>query len=502
MAVQGRTTCLIILFLLLAFLLPNYSFGQDPAAKPGSEQAKAEEQYSQFLALYRKPAPSKAELEKALSFVKAAYDLSPSTYKFAFSQGAVYYSLGRYTEASEWFARSRTIAGTEDQRQATQVYRDDCNVQLAKARVKDWGKPGFEMIFTMKQGTVEMERQNVAKLPQRLPKVDVGEPAEPLMTALTAMVPGTKAIKKDVFVIAGYEDEARLERHYDRGVKDFYRFFKGRYFPDGTKRVITIFIAPNPEPLLAATKKLYPDVGIPLYAPFLGYYNPRDNLIMATGGEAGYGTVLHEMVHALMESDFPGAPLWLVEGLASLYERTRWSHSNLEPLPNWRMDQLKEATVGSMADIAGQIDKADLQPQQMAKVRLLLLFFEQQGRMADAYSMVKKSENKMSAPDLISRLGLKETSWQAFVQQTFRDYRVEVSAGNSSMSNPDEVRFVQAALNKTMNAGLKVDGIWGSTTTTKVKEFQRKFNLPANGIAGAKTLAELRRQFTLGSAGQ
>lgn len=500
---KKATMFLVIVFLLLPFMLTNDTFGQTPAEKPGSAEAKAEEQYSRFLAVFQNPKHTTADLEKALGFVKAAYDLSPSTYKYSFSQGAVYYRLGRYAQASEWFARSRAMAGTDEQRQETQVYLDDCNVQLAKARVKDWGKPGeFEMVFVMKQGMVELERQNVAKLPQRLPRVAVGEPVEPLMAALTSTIPGTKAIQKDVFVIAGNEDAARLERHYDRGIKDFYRFFKGRYFPDGTKRIITVVISPTPEPLLAATKKLYPDVGIPLYAPFLGYYNPRDNLIMATGGETGYGTLLHEMVHAMMENDFPGAPLWLSEGLASLYERTRWSQGKLEPLPNWRMDQLKEEAVGSMANIAAHVDKADLQPQQIGKVRLLLLFFEQQGRTAEAYSLMKQSQGKMSAADLISRFGFKEDSWQAFVQQTFRDYRVELRADRGSMSNPEEVRFVQAALNKTVNAGLTVDGIWGSTTAGKVKEFQRKFSLPVTGVVNTKTMAELKRQFTLSAAGR
>ena len=51
------------------------------------------------------------------------------------------------------------------------------------------------------------------------------------------------------------------------------------------------------------------------------------------------------MIHALIEADFRQAPAWLNEGLASLYERTRWSPSRLEALPNWRMDGMREEEV-------------------------------------------------------------------------------------------------------------------------------------------------------------
>jgi len=65
----------------------------------------------------------------------------------------------------------------------------------------------------------------------------------------------------------------------------------------------------------------------------IGYYLEYDNSIMvwlATGG----GTLIHELVHALMASDFPDAPGWLNEGIASMNEELG---PNGVPLDNWRL---------------------------------------------------------------------------------------------------------------------------------------------------------------------
>ncbi len=51
-----------------------------------------------------------------------------------------------------------------------------------------------------------------------------------------------------------------------------------------------------------------------------GYYSPCERALVTNVGY-GYGTLVHEMVHAYMDANFPDAPVWLNEGLASLYEQ-------------------------------------------------------------------------------------------------------------------------------------------------------------------------------------
>ena len=73
-----------------------------------------------------------------------------------------------------------------------------------------------------------------------------------------------------------------------------------------------------------------------------GFYSPRHHaLIMniATGG----GTLVHEIVHPFMASNFPDCPSWFNEGLASLYEQAQDRDGHIAGLTNWRLRGLKAA---------------------------------------------------------------------------------------------------------------------------------------------------------------
>jgi hypothetical protein len=59
---------------------------------------------------------------------------------------------------------------------------------------------------------------------------------------------------------------------------------------------------------------------------------------ISTGG----GTLVHEMVHPLMEVNFPACPPWFNEGLASLYEAVEEKDGHLHGRLNWRLAGLQE----------------------------------------------------------------------------------------------------------------------------------------------------------------
>ena len=76
-----------------------------------------------------------------------------------------------------------------------------------------------------------------------------------------------------------------------------------------------------------------------------GYYQPLDNSIVlrkglrSVAGQWYLGTAEHEMVHALMQSEYPESPLWLDEGMAALHEVMNGN----QPLDNYRLYYLLEA---------------------------------------------------------------------------------------------------------------------------------------------------------------
>ena len=86
------------------------------------------------------------------------------------------------------------------------------------------------------------------------------------------------------------------------------------------------------------TKKLWDEEpGTPY-----GYYSAHNGALVmniATGG----GTLVHEIAHPFMESNFDECPSWLNEGLASLYEQCAERRGKMVGLTNWRLRGLQDA---------------------------------------------------------------------------------------------------------------------------------------------------------------
>jgi hypothetical protein len=74
-------------------------------------------------------------------------------------------------------------------------------------------------------------------------------------------------------------------------------------------------------------------------SPF-GTYHPNIRRIVMNAG-SGLGTLTHELVHPIVEADFPRAPIWLNEGIASLFEAPVIPKSGeIHGVKNWRLPRL------------------------------------------------------------------------------------------------------------------------------------------------------------------
>ncbi len=74
-------------------------------------------------------------------------------------------------------------------------------------------------------------------------------------------------------------------------------------------------------------------------SPF-GMYHPNVRRIVMNAGP-GLGTLTHELVHPIVETDFPRAPTWLNEGIASLFEAPVIPKAGeIHGVKNWRLPRL------------------------------------------------------------------------------------------------------------------------------------------------------------------
>jgi hypothetical protein len=75
----------------------------------------------------------------------------------------------------------------------------------------------------------------------------------------------------------------------------------------------------------------------------LGVYIVRTSEILVNVAP-GLTTLTHEIVHPIVQHDFPLAPKWLDEGIASLFEAPVFpSPGEIHGVPNWRMPPLAAA---------------------------------------------------------------------------------------------------------------------------------------------------------------
>lgn len=104
-----------------------------------------------------------------------------------------------------------------------------------------------------------------------------------------------------------------------------------------------------------------------------GYFEPLDHSLVLRKGLVGdegslyLGTGSHEVVHALMASDFPNAPKWLDEGVAALHEEM----SDGKPIDNYRLYAVQYALrIGKLPALSALLD--DNAPGWNGQERLLM----------------------------------------------------------------------------------------------------------------------------------
>lgn len=105
-----------------------------------------------------------------------------------------------------------------------------------------------------------------------------------------------------------------------------------------TAKKVNIFVFRNYDSYESGLKRF---LGMSPISPY-GHYGHSQKYIVINY-ETGPGTMVHELTHALMSEDFPEAPIWLAEGMASLYEHCRAEGDVLRGDDNWRLPELKTA---------------------------------------------------------------------------------------------------------------------------------------------------------------
>ncbi|MGB7345960.1 MAG: hypothetical protein WBD20_17210 [Pirellulaceae bacterium] len=206
---------------------------------------------------------------------------------------------------------------------------------------------------------------------------------------LRAQLPnsGFTIVVRPPFVVVGDEDADVVRRRAQMTVGWAVERLKGQYFSKDPDRILNIWLFRDKASYEANAFRLFRSKPSTPY----GYYSPSDDALVmniATGG----GTLVHEIVHPFIESNFPKCPSWLNEGLGSLYEQSGSNGEKIVGLTNWRLAGLQRAiqsdSVPAFAELCSTTRSQfyDKDPgTNYAQSRYLCYYLQEQGLLEKYY---------------------------------------------------------------------------------------------------------------------
>lgn len=169
---------------------------------------------------------------------------------------------------------------------------------------------------------------------------------------------------------------ADVERRFTRPAKD--------------GATVTVCLLPDNQRFLAVASQVMDNVPSPF-----GFYKPDVRIAIANWG-ASIGNLRHELVHPLIDDDFPGIPTWLNEGIAALYGSAKLTSHGFEFLVNYRLRDLQAAleagTLPTIAQLAESTDRELYGPRNAvyyAMARYVLLYVDRQGKLDELYAALR-----------------------------------------------------------------------------------------------------------------
>jgi hypothetical protein len=189
------------------------------------------------------------------------------------------------------------------------------------------------------------------------------------------------------FVVVGDDRPELVKRRATGTVQWAVDKLKQDYFKKDPKHIIDVWLFKDKESYEKHTVELWGEKPSTPYGYYSSYHKA---LVMniSTGG----GTLVHEIVHPFIESNFPDCPSWFNEGLASLYEQCGERGGKIVGYTNWRLGGLQKAVKGEalpkFADLCGTTRSefyTDNRGTNYAQARYLCYYLQQQGRLRKFY---------------------------------------------------------------------------------------------------------------------
>jgi hypothetical protein len=200
----------------------------------------------------------------------------------------------------------------------------------------------------------------------------------------------TKAVRvSPIFIVAG--PSAAVTASATPFIEAVIGAYTNGRFSKPPSQAISIYIFPESGPYNGFCRKHYG--GKDCISRF-GFYEPNDRKIIMNGGADG--TLSHELVHPFVETDFPEAPTWINEGIASLFEQPVLTRQGeIHGAKNWRFPRLRSAMNSAKEDpsirletlftISDEAFRGDSEDLHYAMARYFCQWMDEKGKLWPFY---------------------------------------------------------------------------------------------------------------------
>lgn len=193
---------------------------------------------------------------------------------------------------------------------------------------------------------------------------------------------------EDVFLLVSPRGQGSAATSVTKKVLRAY--FNGR-FAKRPERAVSVYLFQDSKPYQQYCQQRWSQ---PCGTPY-GFYRADERRIVMNVGP-GIGTLTHELVHPIMESDFPEAPAWLNEGVASLFEAFAMpAPGEIHGVKNWRhgrllralrsADEQHEASLPALFALDDRAFRNESEDLHYATARYLCQWLDQKGQLWPFY---------------------------------------------------------------------------------------------------------------------
>lgn len=189
---------------------------------------------------------------------------------------------------------------------------------------------------------------------------------------------------------------------------------------DGEAGRTIVVLAVNGAALQPLATALYPGLaGSPL--PSAGFYHRQDGLILATTANDD-DALRRQLMRALVLADNPDAPRWFEQAAARLYASGEWRSGKLTPTLDASMKLIAADEDLDYDVFAGICDCSEATAEQLALIRLLLVFLEQRDELPALHAAIKHHGRYTTLLEALDAMNFDRVAWKDFAERSVRSY--------------------------------------------------------------------------------